>query len=436
MPSVTLTHTGVQPQLQHASSAALATRLRTQWPSIRTSVQSNPLTLDSADDRWWRNAFRNGTAENGQLLDYLCLSVFGHLDDAWNYVTASSRALLAGDLWTATHLGYYAELRAAASMLAASGIGIINIRSFLVGTSGAVLPINASNHQPCKLGTHKAIWPVLSAWSATSHATRILGAVQIAGISVGDIANHMSLPIQSSFADLMDELGIDLQLVSKDHLVRNRSSYNPTACMGISSSAGATSDILARAWQTVDESQFVERTGIELLLRSKGDPLGPERELFLEKLKFVIIELGGSASEQDLARWKSFASSPRLPETKIRAELNASNFWLGTWSRAFQLCLLAIVSARWFLRQATIHDPAITLEPWWGFHGERSGLFVRSSMTELADLAADIAVQAQAAHAANANAPRDHFDLWALTEANGPKGIGVFGRVGLLGAYS
>ena len=54
--------------------------------------------------------------------EYVAASAPTHLIDGWSYLARAIDALLRGDAPAAVHLGYYAELRAAMSLLAGGGI--------------------------------------------------------------------------------------------------------------------------------------------------------------------------------------------------------------------------------------------------------------------------------------------------------------------------
>lgn len=54
----------------------------------------------------------------------MAASVIVHCFDGWSYLGRALEAEMAGDPQTAVHLGYYAELRAAMSVLASDEIGV------------------------------------------------------------------------------------------------------------------------------------------------------------------------------------------------------------------------------------------------------------------------------------------------------------------------
>ena len=76
-------------------------------------------------------------------------------------------AQLRGDTGAATHLSYYAELRAAMSLLASQGIGVFNSNHAIVKKNGDVEVFK-------QRGTHKFAWDVLEEWSRSSRSAAVV----------------------------------------------------------------------------------------------------------------------------------------------------------------------------------------------------------------------------------------------------------------------
>jgi hypothetical protein len=66
------------------------------------------------------------TLKKGQMEEYMASSVIIHCSDGWNYLSRSIESLINGDVASAIHFAYYAELRSAMSLMAMEGIGIFN----------------------------------------------------------------------------------------------------------------------------------------------------------------------------------------------------------------------------------------------------------------------------------------------------------------------
>jgi len=69
------------------------------------------------------------------MTGYVAVSAPLHCADGWSFLGRAVAAILLGDATAARHLGYYAELRAAMSLMAAHGVGIFNRTHFVVVTA-------------------------------------------------------------------------------------------------------------------------------------------------------------------------------------------------------------------------------------------------------------------------------------------------------------
>lgn len=153
---------------------------------------TNPLILNSA--HVIKN-YLNGriTLTNDQVKTYMASSVLLHTLDGWGYLSSAIDNLLKGDPSIATHLAYYAELRASMSFLGAEGIGIFNSRHINLDSAGTINPNppviqRYSNGRPKynpygrpivieTFGTHQFVWDVLEVWinsSAKPHNNELL----------------------------------------------------------------------------------------------------------------------------------------------------------------------------------------------------------------------------------------------------------------------
>ena len=84
-----------------------------------------------------------------------------------------------GDFDASRHLAYYAELRAALSLLAAEGVGIFDDRHFIINTPKDCLHIGALPRagRRSDLGTHYFAWAALEHWSDLRRSVELLGKI-------------------------------------------------------------------------------------------------------------------------------------------------------------------------------------------------------------------------------------------------------------------
>lgn len=223
-------------------------------PNMRPVSNSSQRILNRASKRAVFDIFqRNNNFRNGQWLDatnsyledtitkiehdvsgnsinstdlgaYLSISAPLHCVDGWTYLSRSINSLIHGDIHTARHLAYYAELRAAISILAAEGIGILNHQHFIIDRSERCVIL------PDKRGTHSVVWPVLDYWSQQSSAADLIGSVvKPYGVSLVDW--HREFESATTFpaiaAKWLNGWGLDLHQLNNDHHTRNAVSYRP-----------------------------------------------------------------------------------------------------------------------------------------------------------------------------------------------------------------
>ena len=167
---------------------------------------------------------RSTAIDSVKLGEYIACSAPLHLADGWNFLSRAFDAALHGDRGSAHHLAYYAELRAAMSLLASEGIGIFNSRHLALD----------SQMQPMEIGkgTHTATWEILQAWSHKADSTvRLLDVIVLEGQSLSAWlrAAGVDNPTQLEVArEWLRTWSIDLERFSEDQDIRNEMSYRPT----------------------------------------------------------------------------------------------------------------------------------------------------------------------------------------------------------------
>src|SRR6476661_7745516 len=109
------------PEAVRTAATRLSTRLADEiW------LASNSRYLSETDAKLSQDIGRKvsvshaqGSAKASQLAEYVAASAILHCSDGWGYLGRAMGAQLQGDIGTSRHLAYYAELRAAMSLLAA-----------------------------------------------------------------------------------------------------------------------------------------------------------------------------------------------------------------------------------------------------------------------------------------------------------------------------
>lgn len=166
----------------------------------------------------------NADIDGPALGEYIACSAPLHLMDGWSYLSRAFDAAAHGDRTSAYHLAYYAELRAAISLLATEGIGIF--RRYHIALNDRLEPTVYS------MQTHRATWCILSAWTREKDtAVRLLQAITVDSKplsewleAVGVVKPALKIVAQQ----WLSTWGIDLRILATDSQRRNEVSYRPT----------------------------------------------------------------------------------------------------------------------------------------------------------------------------------------------------------------
>lgn len=168
-----------------------------------------------------------GTSERDAFAEVVAASCFAHCGDAWAYLGHALDSVVRGDVESAVHFTYYAELRAALSLLATEGLVIGDRAQACVTFDGSV---RATPSATRPASTHQAIWPFLDRWSRTPASSELVLSVVAPGLACLD--QWLSLPTSGTSAvavsKLFAELSLDLQSMRDDRTRRNAASYNPS----------------------------------------------------------------------------------------------------------------------------------------------------------------------------------------------------------------
>lgn len=186
-----------------------------------------------------------------EFVGYVAGSVFTHCGDAWGFVGRALDALLRGDLGGAVHLVYYAELRAALSLLASEGIFIGNVDHFAIA-SADVQPFGQKNGT--RAGTHRFAWQALQAWTDGPRAMTLFSKVVCPGGARFEewVSSLTSMSAQAKIDEVFKLMSIDLREFDNDHRRRNTASYNPSRLCPRDMPASAIRDLVADVWRALE----------------------------------------------------------------------------------------------------------------------------------------------------------------------------------------
>jgi len=368
-----------------------------------------------------------------QLTGYISASSPAHVIDGWSFLGRAVDAALRGDAYSAIHFGYYAELRAAMSLLASEGVGIFSSRHSVIDDTGCTHLFPPGKQ---KAPTHSVVWPVLRYWATLSRAEELLDELVIPNairLSAWLNALGASIPVRAVAQQWLSSWGLDLAVIDDDHDSRNLASYRPSEFrrplrLGVSELAQFVEEL----WQLFEPG--VERRFPNLerfLLRNawRKWAKGPPTIHDVERLGMTTTE----ASD-----WVGFlqrSDDPlplRLAEKRVPVE--DANCHLRIISRAALLLFVATAAGRRLLSNATYSSEDVRF--WWARHGEDRALWnIGDSPANLQDLWADIAesINDSSAWRARHAAGRPSLREWRTSQTSALSSFGGFELVGIWG---
>lgn len=341
----------------------------------------------------------NGRIERPkQLSQYIAASVVLHSADGWSYLGRSLTALLRGDPHRSRHLAYYAELRAAMSLLASVGIGVFNTKHFAIDAPDSVKLL------PGSYRTHPFVWECLQYWSGLSTSGDLFAKTIVPGersledwfFPVGGTAS-LAAQAKAWFSDW----GMDLKYPIEDHFARNESSYRPDGLHRpwIIDAARAL-QFTREFWSAVEPSgtsrfeqidSHLLRLTVEAAFKGQTglEPIRDRQQFRIYVQKIIDYQ----AFSKPIAKlWTRFLLRNHVPKdlSILRHSRIAPEKWeqshLSVFSRAALLLRLASGSALELLQTSGIQSTSF----WWASIGNSRGMWDGDLSASVLDLWADV----------------------------------------------
>ena len=196
-----------------------------------------------------------GTFTSQEILDVLAATGPSHCLDGWTFLSRALAALLSGDTHTTRHLAYYAQLRAALSLLHCHGVGIFNGVNFAVNESGALFHIGSKRPSDRGPGTHDAVWAALSGWAHQRDTANVfLNSVKFRSVSLLDCIDAVwpSATGAPLVLGVIANWGIDLRRAAEEHGSRNVSSYCAHAFNSAPSQMAPRLELVQSIWRSLE----------------------------------------------------------------------------------------------------------------------------------------------------------------------------------------
>jgi hypothetical protein len=280
--------------------------------------RANPLILNSVQAI--KNHLNgNRPLSNNQVKTYMASSVLLHTLDGWGYLSSAIDNLLKGDPSIATHLAYYAELRASMSFLASEGIGIFNNRHIHVDSAGNINPNpgviqrnrnhNGRTNVKREFGTHQFVWDAMEAWINSSikpNNFELLKVFSVNNKTFEQWTKAFPHPVSSTgnviIKKWLRKWNTDVRYFRSDRDTRNFASYTPQRLTNtpLLLSVNQVIDKLSSFWELIEPEEtnrfhildkYLLRIYIQELYSSLSAPL--KRQSNLESIiKDTLDALG------------------------------------------------------------------------------------------------------------------------------------------------
>lgn len=277
-----------------------------------------------------RDGYAISHTQFDDFAEYLAASSFVHCGDAWSYLGRAIDALIRGDVHSAVHLTYYAELRGAIALLGTEGVYIGNFFSCSLTSSRNATLISTR-------GTHAAVWRCLEKWNKSPRSTTLFGSVlRPGGVDLNAwSSNLVASSIRPVIDDLLGRMKFDLQTFQNDRERRNDVSYNPSRLVVDDMNPEVVQRILTNLWSVLEPDApgtfpILDQT---LLMNVLASTFGSTHK--------KIDEGGNATNETDWTNWEVWVDAlvpPQALSTSMHdalLEVPTSNPVAGLLSSAF-----------------------------------------------------------------------------------------------------
>ncbi len=349
-----------------------------------------------SNDQWLQNNIYsqntirniNGNLDNIQISDYIAASIPNHCLDGWSFLSKAIHSALHGDYNIARHLAYYAELRAAMSLLASGGIGVFDKTHIVIDNIQVA-------HKISDISTHFFTWKALTEWAATQDAASVFGSIiQIERIPLYDwisgfkgIAN---LPALAAY--WCSSWGIDLQQFSNDRNSRNTVSYRPSNIANLTDiNVKDNTSYIIDFWNIFNPEEitcfnridkYLLRKSLKKINQQFPLPKGSSKH-FTFRDRTEIMTKSIYSNQMTINNWVTFFDGTGYPEPSLLIEAEKRhNFYHATHhleviSRAALLLRIATGSCSQLIKKAMYTSSDLMF--WWNYVGSNRGIWNKQS---------------------------------------------------------
>ena len=285
-------------------------RLQAHWGDSTWLVARNRYRVDTIGKI--QEDSKNGCDFKHQhLIDYVAASTITHCFDGWSYLARALEAEMAGDPNAARHLGYFAELRAAMSILAGEGVGIFHRNHVVITDSDRCIPLGG-------LSTHAMAWQALKYRAGLNQSDKLIfRAIKPGGFDLQAWLNYFGGSAGFVAKKWLKEWGLDLSRLSEDDKKsRDLASYRPTAFTSSGTrGAGETVQAITQFWRMCNPGseggfpvidRHLLRLSLGMLFKHRTEGRSPlqARKKYSEQISTMLDNF--SFTEAGRLRWESF----------------------------------------------------------------------------------------------------------------------------------
>jgi len=379
-----------------------------------------------------------------QAADYIAASVPLHALDGWSFLGRAVDASARGDADVARHLAYYAELRAAVSLLAHEGMGVFKRQHLIVDSTRNVTMLPGGH------ATHVVTWLALEHWANLKKSGDLIGlVVEAFGYSLGDWVDAFtsgSSTVRPVASRWLRRWGLDLHRMIDDRESRNEASYRPAGFSGqqqtsVTEVIGFLHDVWHLCEPTSDgkfnrlDQFLVRRTLADLFQAVHGVSVVTKPNRYERMVRAAAVQLGLPPTDLviDFLTFKTSVDDPLLLKLAERSDdVTAASHHLQVMGRALLLLRIASGASRELMRSASVKQAHI--EFWWKSFGLQRGLWRPDGEPEnLSDQWLDVEPYVEEMSEWSSQDTAHSYASWRQDQ---PSTIGVIGeceRIGLWG---
>jgi hypothetical protein len=325
-------------------------------------------------------------------------------------------------------MAYYAQLRAALSLLANLGVGVFNGVNVVVNSAGEIKRVDpGAKNAEWGLGTHRIVWLALKEWAnEPASAAIFLDLVKLRGLSLNEILTEVwpGFARVGAAGSLIEAWGLDLKTGLDERKHRNTSSYAPQALNPLNVQVLGTLRYLDQIWRLFEPSASGSYDALDRhLLRSV---LWKQQSLTDPDVQFSAAQyanLPGPVRALSSEAFLTGAADPTKLELLRLAEAKTSSpSPLNMISRALLLLRMATAVTQTSLTEAGVDRTAGDLRPWLDELGDARGFWpISAPLADVDDLWEDTKLALEELDDVRKLSPA-HMSQWRKA---GPSGMPV-----------